>query len=350
MIETYPEGEYADPVHVVPGHDRGGVALLAQQLADGAGCRLVRESVAGLDELADAREAGEPWHLHFADHHLGATPAEAAARVARWARRGPVSVTLHDVPQAWAQAERIRCYRDVAAVATGWVVSSHHEARLLGMPGGHVIHLPLVLPDLAPVPCRTARRAGDPFSLGVLGWVYPDKGHREVVAAAGRLARAGRAVRVTCLGAVAPGHDDLADELRERSRRAGVDLRVTGFLPERALTDAMRLVDVPVAAHRHVSASGSINSWIAAGRRPVVTDGRYARELAALRPDTLHVVPDAALDEVLDALLTDAGRTWVAPGTPLGPILTDTVRAYRAWWAALAYDGPEPIRPVKPPL
>lgn len=356
MIESSPEDVAVEPVHVVPDHDRGGVGELAGRLAEASESRLVRDSLAALDRLAGTRRPGEAWHLHFTDHVLGASAPEAAARVERWSERGPVSVTLHDVPQPWAGPARRRCYRDVATVACGWAVSSHHESLLLGdgVPPGHVIHLPLVLSGPVPVPdgAGTTRTGSpdDPVTLGVLGWVYPDKGHREVVAAAARLVRTGRPASVVCLGGVAPGHEDLAEELHERARRAGVGLRITGFLPERELAAALRVVDVPIAAHRHLSASASINSWIAGGRRPVVTDGRYARELAALRPDTLHVVADADLDRALDALLADPLRTWVTPGTTLGPTLADAARAYRAWWAALSYDGPAPTRPVVPPL
>jgi hypothetical protein len=94
-------------------------------------------------------------------------------------------------------------------------------------------------------------------------------------------------------------------------------------------------VAVGVTAHRNVSASGSLNSWIAAGRRPLVRDGSYAREMAALRPGTLSLFDDATLVPRLDAALHRPTSTWTAPGADLGPRIGETAAAYRTWWASV---------------
>ncbi len=171
--------------------------------------------------------------------------------------------------------------------------------------------------------------------MGVFGFVYPGKGHRQVVRAAAALRRGGTAVRVRVLGGAAPGHGDEVEELLRASRERGVPVEVTGRVPEDDVTRALRRVAVPVAAHRNVSASGSVNSWIAAGRRPLVRDGEYAREMAALRPGTITLFDDATLVPRLAAALRRPETTWIASGTDLGPRLEDTVAAYRAWWASV---------------
>jgi hypothetical protein len=171
--------------------------------------------------------------------------------------------------------------------------------------------------------------------IGVFGFVYPGKGHRQVVRAAAALRRGGAPVRVRVLGDAAPGHGDEVEELLRTGRALGVPVEVTGRVPETDLSDALRQVAVPVAAHRNVSASASVNSWIAAGRRPLVRNGDYAREMAALRPGTMTLFDDGTLVSRLEEALLRPATTWIASGTDLGPRLEDTAAAYRAWWASV---------------
>ena len=62
-------------------------------------------------------------------------------------------------------------------------------------------------------------------------------------------------------------------------------------LPMPTLSRQLRDVTVPLAPHTHVSASGSINSWIAAGRRPLVPAGRYVSELDRRLPGSVLHLP-----------------------------------------------------------
>lgn len=355
------------PVHVVPDTDRGAIGMFAREVAAAAGAPVLDGSLDELDALAEQRS--EAWHVHFCDRLYGATPGEAAQRIARWAEGGRLTVTLHDVPQPWAAPARQQGYLDVLAVVAGWAANSHHEVQLLEearrltgstapVPAGLVAHLPVPAPLTAATPVAEAPHEGgedrDEVVFGVVGWVYPDKGHREVVRAAGRLAEAGHRVRVRCLGAAVEGHADLVEELHGRAGRSGVELEVTGFLDQAVLEEAMRAVTVPVAAHRHLSASASVNSWLSTGRRPVVADGRYTRELAALRPGTLLLLEGddddsgAALDALVQRVLAEPGLTRLDPGARLEPRRGDTVAAYAAWWTATAFDGPHPARPELP--
>ncbi len=325
----------APPVHLVPDLPGHGVALHAAQVAAAVGARTV-----GPAELPDLRP--EPVHVHVTDRLLGDTGEETSALLVALGRRQPMTVTLHDVPQPGdgpVFARRTTAYAAVLAAARGWVVSSEHERALVlrhlaPAHDGVVVPLPVMpLPVTAGAGPRD-RAAGEPLVVGVLGWVYPGKGHDEVLraCAAVRLERPGPVV-LRALGRVAAGHDHLLDELTTLAADLGAGLEVSGWVDDADLPGALTDVDVPVAAHHHVSASGSMNSWVAARRRPLVTDGTYTREMAALRPGTLTPVADGDLPAALARAAADPAATWLAPGIDLAPGLTEVAAAYLAWWS-----------------
>jgi hypothetical protein len=316
------------PLHVVPDSPGHGVIRIAHQLADAVGASVV-------DPVAAMALPRTPVHVHVTDRLFGATAEDATRALVALARRHPTTVTLHDVPQAGdgaVFARRARTYAALLQAVDGWVVSSHHEARLvaehlgLGV-GGTVVPLPVLpLARSAAAPAPTVDRRTP--TVGVLGWVYPGKGHVEVLRAC-----AGLDVVVRALGRPAAGHDDLVVELGEVAADLGVGWETSGWIADGDLGHALGAVDVPVAAHRHVSASGSVNSWIAAGRRPLVADGAYAAEMAALRPGTLTPVADHDLPRAIRAALADPASTRLDPSVDTAPHLADCAAAYLAFWA-----------------
>lgn len=318
------------PVHLVLGDARHGVSRYAAEVAAACGARVVTHE-AGLP-------LDEPVHLHLTDRLLGATPDAAAARVEQLARCVPLTVTLHDVPQPTdgpVFAARATAYGRIVRAVRGWTTNSEHERRLVERwcdtdAVGTAIPLP--------VPRPTCLQPGDGASadpapvLGVFGFVYPGKGHRQVVRAAATLRRTGTEASVLVVGGAAPGHDDDVEDIRRLAGARDVPIEVTGHLDDDEVTRRLRSVAVPVVAHRNVSASGSLNTWLAAGRRPLVRDGSYAREMAALRPDTVTLFRDDTLADAVAAALRRPGSTWTRPGADLRPHLDDTARAYGAWW------------------
>ncbi len=278
--------------------------------------------------------AGAPVHAHFTDRLWGASPEEAAAAFAELAARHPVSVTLHDVPQASDGARnrprRAAAYRAVARAARGVVVNSHHERLLLAEEGvwdGATAVIPL------PVDLRTDAAARPPADraaaaeVGVLGYFYPGKGHDEALTAA---REAGLAALVV-LGRASDGHADDLAAFVARGRDAGVAVSVTGWLDDAAMAERCRSVGVPVIAHRHVSASGSLASWIGYGRRPIAVANRYVEEMAALRPGTLTVVEEAGLSAAVRDAASDPSSTWHGR-TDVPGGLADIAAAYVRWW------------------
>lgn len=332
MLQSPAPHDEAAPHHLLLGPDTHGVTRYAGEVADAAGAPVARD----VAQLA----AGQPVHLHVTDRLISRDPAAAAAAVESLARTVRLTLTLHDVPQPTdgpVFPARAEAYARMVAASRAWVTNSWHEHALVGRwcapdARGAVIPLPVLRTATHEV---SAVRVVDALVVGVFGFVYPGKGHRQVVRAAAAVRRGGTQARVRVLGAAAPHHDDEVEELVRTSRARGVPVEVTGRVPDAHLARALRRVAVPVAAHRNVSASASLNSWIAAGRRPLVRDGAYAREMAELRPGTITLFDDSTLVPRLEAALHHPASTWTDPGTDVGPGLEDTAAAYRAWWASV---------------
>lgn len=281
--------------------------------------------------VAVARSTGAPvgrhdlTHVQFTDALFGPDVASAAEAFVAWSTAAPrpVVVTLHDVPDSDDDSERAcrrrQAYRRVVGASDAVVVSTEHEAvsaARLGGPSPVVVPLPVerMFPPGTP-PGWAGRR-----TVGVLGFVYPGKGHAEALDA---VARHAGEVAVVAIGAVSPGHDPLLVALREQAADVGVDLLVTGPLSDADLHAAALAVTVPLAAYRTTGASASLATWLACGRRPLALPTPQVRELALRWPGALTVLPgvppepDVVGGAVADAL-ADPRRTWL-DGPPPSP-------------------------------
>ncbi|HEY9417686.1 MAG TPA: hypothetical protein VIQ30_23245, partial [Pseudonocardia sp.] len=258
-------------------------------------------------------------HAHFTDALYGPDITVASAVFEAWAAAAPhpIVVTLHDVPGAdpdpARDAARRAGYARVVAVCDAAVVSAEHEAAkmttLTDRPV-HVIELPMEpLPDGAPTPGWADRP-----TLGLLGFVYPGKGHAEMIEAA---ARQPSRPRVVAAGTVSPGHTGLLRDLTRRARSLGVDLVLSGPLSDSELAAAADAITVPLAPNRRVSASGSLLAWLSRGRRPVTAAGEYAVELDRRHPGALKLYyGDVELDRTVTASLEDPASTRIpSPST-----------------------------------
>ncbi|MDF2444055.1 MAG: hypothetical protein JWR01_2258, partial [Subtercola sp.] len=307
-----------------------GQAVRAQNADDAIG------AVAGIRNL----------HLQFTDRLFGATPELAADLVEALAQRARVTVTLHDLPQPSDGARnlprRAAAYTRVAEAAAGVVCNSRHEALLLAEHSAPRLQREIAV---IPLPVGAGVGAGVDFvvaddptgrrsapAAAILGYFYPGKGHAELIDA---VARSGVDLTVTALGTAAPGHEAELAAVSASARAVGVLFESTGYLDDALLLEHCRSIAVPVAAHQHLSASASINTWVAAGRRPLVPAGRYTRELAGLRPGTVTVYAPDELHTALAAASADPASTWLSPGTSIRPHLPDTAERYLAWWEGL---------------
>lgn len=308
------------PVQVICGPDQHGVTEYARNLAAAMGVPKDRCVFAGnwrdLDVLPSEAIPAGPIHVTFTDHLFGEDPESAVDRVLRLARGRRLSVSFHDIPQPEEHnPHREPAYRRLARAAQLAVVNSEHEAAFFDSPV-RVIRLPL--PDVPAPPTEP-----EPRTVGVLGFIYPGKGHKELLDAL-----SGHHVAVQGLGGYSAGHDWLAEVLREAAEAGGNSWNATGFLSDEDLTEAMRRVAVPVCAHRHFSASGSLMRWLAAGRRVLVSDSTYSREIASLYPDHVELVAHDRWADAVERALADPDFPLPLP-TPEAP---DWASQWRAAW------------------
>jgi glycosyltransferase involved in cell wall biosynthesis len=342
------------PALLLTGPPRHGVVRYGRDVAEhvarlAPGAALL--DVADPRDLVAAAAGHQRVHLHVTDRLLGRGPEDAADLVERVAAVTHLTVTLHDVPQPSDGVvnlpRRVAGYGRIAAAARGVVVNSEHEALLLAehgvVPPGRAVHVVPLGSSPLPPDRRVPAPGSDAASLVALvaGYVYPGKGHDDVVravaAAASRLRAAGhdlREVAVVAIGGPSAGHEDDVDRLRAAADALGVDLRVAGSLPDDAFRAGLRSPGIPVAAHQHLSASRTLLDWGEQGRRPLVVDSRYAREMAALRPGTLALYEPSALTAAVERAWLDPASTVLPPGTGLAPTLADVAAAYLAWWSA----------------
>ncbi|MBJ7336944.1 hypothetical protein [Mycolicibacterium sp.] len=331
-----------NPGHLVVGPLRHGVVtfaldLVAELTRVNHPARTVRvDDWTGLEDALARLEPAAGLHLNFTDRLFGATPRAAGDRVAGIVTSvasagGRVTATLHDVPQpadGGNYRERVDAYRAVCNAVHGLATNSEHERSLLaesdiaGPADVVVVPLPLHLGEVRP-----ARPVVGTRSVAVLGFVYPGKGHSEVLAAMSDLPRD---VEFVAIGECSAGHADLADRLAASARASGRRFAVTGYVPSDELTDAMHRVSAPVAHHRHVSASGSLNTWIAAHRRPLAPVNRYTLEHAERHPGTLRLYPDTdrGLEEAIASALDDPDSTWLTADAASGSTPADAARRY----------------------
>ena len=254
--------------HLIVGPAGHGVTEYALGLARATGAEVIREETFGDTPLAG------PVHVTFTDHLFGDTAELLLARI-----DGPLSVSLHDIPQpeegAERYARRARVYRELVEKADVAVVNSNHEASFFDA-APTVIRLPIPVVDSPFDP--------EPGSVGVLGFLYPGKGHEDLIAALPDR-------RLRFLGAVSKGHETWAENL---------DAEITGWLTDTQLAREMGRIAVPVCPHRHFSASGSLMTWLGAGRTVLVRDSAYAREIDAWLPGRVTLVADGGWREAVD--------------------------------------------------
>ncbi|MET0901026.1 MAG: hypothetical protein ABWY45_24195 [Mycobacterium sp.] len=324
--------------HVVIGPPRHGVVRFGHDLHRAmVGCGLPG-TLWQADRVEHLHWTGDVagLHLQFTDRVFGGTPEAAAeavcAIVADADRVGlRVTATLHDLPQpsdGRNHQRRTAAYADVCARLHAVIVSSEHERALLhGYAPLRVAVVPL------PVTFAHAERTPPPsLSVGIFGFVYPGKGHLEVLEA---LAGLSEDVELVAIGEASHGHDDLIIALHRCAETTQVRFRLTGHVPDSDVAATLRGVTVPIAPHRHISASGSINSWLAAGRRPLAPVNRYTEEMVRRNPEALQLYPDTAagLRTAIGRALDEPLLSWLPQSAVFTPSADEAAAQYARLFA-----------------
>ncbi|WP_375499126.1 glycosyltransferase family 2 protein [uncultured Jatrophihabitans sp.] len=315
-------------LHLVPGPAEHGVVRHAVDVAHSCGHEVLRVEGTGHIELPTL-SAYDVVHVPVTEQLFGRDLDTAAAAFthladAVHAAGAALSVTLHDLPHDKSpfQTRRALFYEQVVGAARGVVVNSDVELDLV-TPWAVAVHslrrirLPVEQVRAVPTPGPAPRA-----EITVLGFVFPDRGYEDVITALPDDAS------LVALGRASEGHDDL---LERYATLADGRFRAVGFVPDDELAAQLRVAAVPVAPNRRVTASASINTWLAHGRRPLVPDGPYAREVAATRPGALWIYdPDdpADLPDALRVALSEPERTWLGPDVPRGPSPADVAAEY----------------------
>jgi hypothetical protein len=322
---------------VIVGPDQHGVVRHALSVADAARASVVR--LARPDDSLRLPAGTDVAHLHMTDKLFGTRPAEAAAActalISGLAPR--VVVGLHDVPGNGAAdiaKGRTTCYRAVADAADAVVVSCQSERRRVTAAGTStaVFVVPLAVPTAGE--CTPADRPPVDQRIGVLGFVYPDKGHAEAIAAG-----AASGLGVVALGRCSDGHEELGEQLAQRARDSGTTLEITGFLDDAELVARARTVAVPLVAAAHTSASASLLAWIGAGRRPLVARNEHTAEMAELLGEhiTLYDGTPDALHRAVRRALDDPSTTWSTCPVPAAltadGVAAATAEVHRTVWS-----------------
>ena len=308
---------------VVVGPPRHGVVRHAMSTAAMVGSRVHRHRTADTCPHVSVADAGDVVHVHYTDQLFGANAAAAATTFQRIFADydGRLVITLHDVPFASSSSHSIRraaAYRQIIALSDTIVVSSDAEAARVRdlVPGCRVrvVRIPIrstdTASDRAAVGSRAHSSDAHRSTIGIIGFVYPGKGHADVVEAA-----AGLAVRprVIAMGMPSPGHDHLITHLNDLATSCGVAFEATGYLTDRGMDALVREVAVPVVASTNTSASASLATWVGAGRRPLVAATDYTTEFDRMSPDTIVLYDPSvpgALARLVAAALDDPSSTW----------------------------------------
>jgi len=313
-------------ISVIVGPNGHGVVRHAQAVSEAA-----RAAIARFDEIPTSAEIatlpGDATvaHLHYTDRVFGPDATTAAARARDLANRldRRIVITLHDVPETDGTAHsalRAAAYRLVADSADIVVVASNHERDRLHRCGvdAEIDVIPLPIHDRPDQRPGHERLTPGCRTIGVLGFIYPGKGHDDVIHASAELPGD---VCVMALGEASTGHTAMTETLTRLAERHRRRLTVTGSLDDMELTRALGRIDLPVVPAPTTSASGSLGTWIGAGRRPVVAANGYTREIAATAPHLMTLYDPSQRGDLAGAL----GAALIAPDS--------------TW-----HDGPVPIR------
>jgi glycosyltransferase involved in cell wall biosynthesis len=214
--------------------------------------------------------------------------------------RGPLVVTLHDVfdratpKERWLDADSWSL-RLVARAADRLVVHSEVEVeRLAGIALASRIR---VVPHFVeerrvPLSAEAARAhlgLGDQRIVTLLGFIYGRKGHADLVEAVPHLPTD---VRLVFAGGSVAGKEGLLRRVRGRLEEMGATDRVTitGYLSEEDMETWMAATHLAALPFRDLSASGSLSSWIAAGKPILASDLPGFHEYDRLVPGSIRFI------------------------------------------------------------
>lgn len=248
-----------------------------------------------------------------------ASPSEGTARVETSRRSGGLGAALRRALRYLTREyHNTRAMRWLMRHAARVLVCSEEEKRrLAGMPG--VPQRVIVLPHFVEARTLPVGRRAAQEQLGlapgpvvtVLGFIHRRKGHALVVEA---LPLMPEHTQVVFAGAPTRHGHSFAAGLRRRAETLGVAdrLRMTGYLAEEELNHYLAATDLALCPFRSMAASGSLSTWIAAGRPVLASDLPQIREYITMAPGALATfsphTPEALAQAIRAQLSSPAER------------------------------------------
>jgi len=222
--------------------------------------------------------------------------------------RGPLVATLHDVfdrprirdrwlvPEAWS-------LRMLGRSADRLIVHSEVEVeRLRGIvPAEKLRVIPHFVEErtlaLSPAEARAHLGIADRRVVTILGFIYGRKGHKPTVDAIPALPPD---VLVVFAGGPVAGRDKVLAYVRQKRTELGIEdrLRITGYLSEEEMETWIAASHLALLPFRDLSASGSLSTWIAAGKPLLVSDLPGFREYAARVPEALRFLGEPTPERI----------------------------------------------------
>jgi glycosyltransferase involved in cell wall biosynthesis len=326
----------ADPTTIQPlrvgflhvGRPESGVRRYGRILAEEAARRpdlvttdvdagLLEGRAGGLHDRGRALSDVDVVHMQWNRRGWGKGPRSAQRFLDfRRKNRRPLIVSLHDVfpreglRERWLAAE-VLALRLVGRSASRIVVHSEEEiGRLEGIvPTSRVRVIPHFVEEREFALTRAAARE----QLGVegkrvvtlLGFIYGRKGHKILVEAIPALAPD---VQVVYAGGPIAHKEKVLQSVERRKMELdlGERLRITGYLSEEDLEAWVAATDLAVLPFKDISASGSLSTWIAAGKPILASDLPGFREYDTRVPGSLSLfspIESEALAQAISAQL-----------------------------------------------
>ena len=159
--------------------------------------------------------------------------------------------------------------------------------------------------SVSPAEARAALKLNEGRIVTLLGFIHGRKGHRLMVETLPELPQD---VKVIFAGEPSPGNEEFVQELLALAKVKGVSdrLRVTGYLSEEELERWLVATDLAVGPFKFFSASGSLSTWISAGRSILAYDLPQINEYNRFEPGvikTFQPYTPTALTKAIQQLL-----------------------------------------------
>ncbi len=338
-----------------------------------------RHNLATLNEAAQLLDAVDLVHVQYSKYAWGPVRGQIAlVRTFLGACRAPLAITFHDVHDRARVAAPyrldLRLRRAVGRSldpslrvvpllirsASIVIVNTNEEKRrLAALTGDRSVRvIPHFVEYRSPVvSASTARRAlglNDRRIITLLGFIHPRKGYPLLLEA---LTRLPNDVFVVFAGGAPEGRAHFVSELEAMADRLGVAdrIRVTGYLSEDQLDQYLFATHLAVCPFQSVSASGSLSTWVSAGRPILANDLSLIAEYNARVPDAIKTFepysPEALAAAIAATLPTctddpDQAVVRLRDDLAIPKTVDHHLRLYESATVDRRGDGQSPRRPT----